>query len=347
MPQVPSRASLLSFGPHGGAHRVALRAGVSVLVPLLVLVLLDRTAWTPYAAFGAFTSLYGRHHQRSERAGMQVVAGAFLTLAVTLGVLVAQVPESRWLIVAVGTLLAATGTLTSDAFRWHPPGPVFLLFGFAVCGMAPATPRDIPVAFGIAAASATFAVVVGSIGALREPGAWERPVLPRPRFADAWRAPGARAHLVRYTVALLVSGGVATASGWQHPYWAMVAAVAVLSGPDRASRLTRSTHRVVGTLLGVGVAALILPAHLTGVWAVLVIAALQVLAELYVGRNYAFALLFITPLALIMGQLVLPSPVGTLLLDRLLETLLGALLAVVVLLLVPDSLRRPTDRHPV
>lgn len=317
-----------------------------MLVPLLLLVLVGRPEWTPYAAFGAFTSLYGRHHQRSERAGMQVVAGVFLTLSVTLGVTVAQVPESRWLIVVLGALLAAAGTLTSDAFRWHPPGPIFLLFGFAVCGMALAPPSDIPIAFGVAAASAAFAVLVGSIGALREPGAWERPVLPHPRFVDAWRTVGARAHLLRYTVALLLSGGIATASGWEHPYWAMVAAVAVLSGPDRASRLSRSTHRVVGTLLGVGVAAVILPLHPVGVWAVVLIAALQVLAELFVGRNYAFALLFITPLALLMGQLVHPTPVGQLLVDRLLETILGALVAVAVLLLVPDSLHRPLPDPP-
>jgi hypothetical protein len=278
---------------------------------------------------------------------MQVVAGAFLTVAVTLGVLVAQVPESRWLIVALGALLGAAGTLTSDAFRWHPPGPIFLLFGFAVCGMAPAsTPGDVPIACGVAAASAAFAVLIGSLGAFREPGAWEWPVLPHPRFVDAWQAVGARAHLVRYTIALLVAGGIATASGWQHPYWAMVAAVAVLSGPDRASRIRRSTHRVVGTILGVGVAALVLSLHLVHVWAVLLIAALQVLAELFVARNYAFALLFITPLALMMGQLVHPSPVGQLVLDRLLETVLGALVAVVVLLLVPDSLRRRPTNPP-
>ena len=78
----------MRWGPHGGAHRVALRAGVSVCVPLLVLVLAGRVGWAPYAAFGAFTSLYGRRHARAERAGMQVVAGAFLVLAVTAGALV-------------------------------------------------------------------------------------------------------------------------------------------------------------------------------------------------------------------------------------------------------------------
>lgn len=59
----PSLADqLLRFGPRANAHRVALRAGLSILVSLLVLWSMDRLEWSIYAAFGAFTSLYGRNH---------------------------------------------------------------------------------------------------------------------------------------------------------------------------------------------------------------------------------------------------------------------------------------------
>ncbi|HSU74622.1 MAG TPA: FUSC family protein [Terrabacter sp.] len=332
--------SMLAIGPHRGAHRVALRAGVSVLAPLLLLVLLGRVEWTAYAAFGAFTSLYGRNHSRAERAGMQAVAGGFLTLSVVLGVLVSLAPDSRWLVVPVGALLAAGGSLTSDAYGWHPPGPLFLVFGFAVCAMVPAGPGTVLIAAAVAASSAAFSLLVAHLGVLLEPRSWSPPVLPAPRFRDALAPHGAVAHLVRHVVALSVAGGVATALGWQHPYWAMVAAVVVLSGPDLLSRLARGIQRVVGTLLGLGVAAVILAWHPQGVVAVLAIVVLQVVTELFVGRNYAIALLFITPLALLMGQLVHPSPIEPLLRDRLLETVLGAVVGAVVLL-VPYRSRRP------
>jgi len=267
------------------------------------------------------------------------VAGGFLTLAVTLGVIVSLVPGSRWFVVVLGALLGAAGSLTSDAYRWHPPGPLFLVFAFAVCAMVPAVPATVPVAAGVAAASVLFSLLVSHVGALAQHDAWQRPELPAPRFRDAFEAPGARAHLARHVVALLVAGAIATGLGWQHPYWAMVAAVTVLSGPDLASRLTRGVHRVVGTVLGLAVAAPILAWAPQGVVAVLVIVVLQVLTELVVGRNYAVALLFITPLALMMGQLVHAAPPGPLLRDRLLETVLGALVGAVVLLLVPDRLQ--------
>lgn len=61
---------------------------------------------------------------------------------------------------------------------------------------------------------------------------------------------------------------------------------------------------------------------------VLVVVVLQVGTELVVGRNYALALLFITPMALLMGQLGSSQDAGRLLLDRGVETLIGGLVAI-------------------
>jgi hypothetical protein len=63
---------------------------------------------------------------------------------------------------------------------------------------------------------------------------------------------------------------------------------------------------------------------------VLVVAALQVVAELLVGRNYALALVAVTPLALLMVHLAVPTPTATLLTDRGVETLLGVVAGLVV-----------------
>ena len=50
---------------------------------------------------------------------------------------------------------------------------------------------------------------------------------------------------------------------------------------------------------------------------------MQAGAELFVGRNYAIAMVFITPLALLMVQLAAPTTVGVLLTDRVWETVVG------------------------
>ncbi len=56
----------------------ALRAGISVAVPLLAVFVAGRPEWSMYAAFGAFTSLYGRTRTGRARLVMQASAAAAL-----------------------------------------------------------------------------------------------------------------------------------------------------------------------------------------------------------------------------------------------------------------------------
>jgi hypothetical protein len=132
----------LAVRPGPWAHRVALRAGISVLVPLLVVLALGRPEWSAYTAFGAFTSLYGRNHVHLSRAVMQLSSGALLVLAVATGVLVGSLDSRAWVAVVTAAGIAALGSLVSSAQDWHPPGPLFLVFGFgAVASVRTCRPR--------------------------------------------------------------------------------------------------------------------------------------------------------------------------------------------------------------
>ena len=184
----PLRAAF-TFGPHAGAHRVAARAGISVFVPLIILVLIDRTAWAPYAAFGAFTSLYGRRSGYAERTGMQAMAGLFLTGAVALGTVIALLPGSAWWAVPGPAAVAITGQLVSTAFRWHPTGSIFLVFGITVCASIPGRAHLLPVSIAVSVLSAGFAMLVGRAGALREPAQRPRAIVPTADFAATLHDP--------------------------------------------------------------------------------------------------------------------------------------------------------------
>jgi hypothetical protein len=276
-----------------------------------------------------------RDHTRPERAGMQLQAGLILTACLVFGSAVALLPGERWWMVVVGSMVAAGSTLLADALRWHPPGPLFVVFGFAAGATVPGRPHLVAVAAAVGLASATFAVLVGSFRPWHGIAA---PRLPRPDVAGALARPGARAHLLRYLVAPLIAGSASTALGWGHPYWAMVAAVVPMAAPDAVGRVLRATQRMVGTAIGLAFAALLLSGHPHGVVAVLLVAVLQIGAELLIGRNYAAALIFVTPLALLMGQLARPLPEHLLLRDRATETALGVLVAILVTLATRDRL---------
>ncbi|WP_433282522.1 FUSC family protein [Micromonospora sp. CA-244673] len=316
---------LLHVRPAPGAHRVALRAGVSVLVPLLAVLAAGRPAWSVYAVFGAFTSLYGRNHVHLSRAAMQASAGAALTGTVVLGVLVGALPSRAWVAVAVAAAVAALGAVLAAAQDWHPPGPLFLVFAFGAVASAPHAVSDVPVAAALAGSSALFALLVGNVGSVlrRERS---RPA----RLAHVWTW-----QPVRYALAVVLAGGVATAVGIGHPYWAMVAAVAPLSAAGVTAQLVRAAHRILGTLLGLLTSAVLLAPALSPYATVLVVAVLQIVTELLVGRNYGLALLFITPMALLMGQLAVARPAGQLLYDRGVETVIGGIVGGAIVLCEP------------
>ncbi|CRZ18585.1 FUSC family protein [Mycolicibacterium neworleansense] len=152
---------------------------------------------------------------------------------------------------------------------------------------------------------------------------------------------------VRVAIAVAISGVVAVlisqALTMTHAYWAMAAAVLMLhQGFDWQRTLARSVERTLGTLLGLGVAGVILALHPQGLWLVLVIGALQFVIEMYVIRNYTLAVVFITPAALTIasgGQPV--EDLGELLLTRGSDTLIGCAVALAVYW-ATQRLRHPT-----
>lgn len=134
----------------------------------------------------------------------------------------------------------------------------------------------------------------------------------------------------RAVVGVAVAGSIATAAGIGHPYWAMVSAVVPLVARQFDGQLVRAVHRVVGTGLGLLLAGLLLWLDLPTAVLVLVVIALQAAAELLVGRNYAIALIAVTPLALLMLALVRPIPTEVLLRDRAVETMIGVAIGLLI-----------------
>lgn len=263
-----------------------------------------------------------------------------MTGIVTAGVLVGTSAQRAWLAVPLAALLAAGAAVLSDRQHWHPPGALFPVFAFTACASIPSDLGDVPVALLVAGATAAFALVVGNAGAwlrrrrlrrhageetVGEPDdayAAERP--PRVPVTGLWR------HVAPSAVAVLLAGGLATGVGIGHPYWAMVSAVVPLVAADPLRQVVRGLHRIAGTAAGLALSGVLLAADL-GPWGVVVaVVLLQVAAELLVGRNYAVALVVVTPLALMMVHLVSPAPTSELLLDRGVETLLGVVVGIVV-----------------
>ncbi|MDN4160522.1 FUSC family protein [Nocardioides abyssi] len=294
-------------------------------MPLLVLLAADRVEWSIYAAFGAFTSLYGRERVGPLRVRLQTEVGVLLTGVVAAGVLVGSSSHRAWLAVPLAALLTAGAALLSDRQRWHPPGALFPVFAFTACASIPSDPADALVAALVAGATAAYALLVGNAGAwLRRQWGYAAVRPPADRTTGLWR------HVGPSALAVLLAGSLATGLGIGHPYWAMVSAVVPLVAADPLRQVVRGVHRVLGTAAGLALSGMLLALDLAPLGTVLVVVALQVAAELLIGRNYAVALVAVTPLALLMIHLVSPVPTSTLLLDRGVETVIGVVVGLVV-----------------
>ena len=351
MPSAPAQIQsaaqrMVSLAPGRVDHIPAFRIAIGLAIPMAVLLLTDRVDWAMYVGFGAFTGIYSKYEPTRLRFRRQSLAGAMLTICVTLGAALAQLGESMsplaesWLALLVGAVIAGFSATFVLARGLTPGGAIFPLFAVAAVAAAPPA-APVWVAFLIAGSCASLCVGLGLLGhwaGERHPGAEARPA------RETWTRAQLGAEFSRFALAAAIAGVLGLASGLPFPYWAQIAAIAPLAAPGRALQIERGLHRVIGTTLGVVTTAFLLsfPAE---PWQLVVwVVVLQFIAELYVMRNYAFALLFITPLALLMVQLAHPQPVGPTLEARVVETAIGVVVGTAMVVTAALWDRRSTRR---
>ncbi|MGW0676118.1 FUSC family protein [Streptomyces sp. NPDC002767] len=143
----------------------------------------------------------------------------------------------------------------------------------------------------------------------------------RPGGPDRLTALGVPA--LRMALGTGVAGGVAAVLNLEHGYWAAISAAAVLHSVNLRTTAQRAVQRTLGTAVGLLLALGVLAAHPGPVELAMVIVALEFLLEYVAARNYALAVVFLTPIALLLSDLAAPSPAGELVLDRVLGSAVG------------------------
>lgn len=337
--------STFALGPADNDHLSAIRVGISIVVPSLVLLWIGRPDLTIYAVFGAFTAMFGRSESHQLRLRHQLQAAAVLVTGASVGMFLSGNHVQAWGIVATEAILAGLGSVIADAADLKPAGPFFGIFALGACASVPMT---VPLwtAASIGAGSAAFAILVGFAGWFRgrqwQPGA-VRAVPPLARS----RVPAIGAQALRYMIAVGCAGSVGTITGMGHAYWAMAAAAVPLSAPDLPGRVRRGIHRILGTTVGIGVTALLMLLQPETTALAILVMVLAFPTELLMARHYGLALVFFTPLILIMTLLANPSDPFTLIRDRGVETIVGAVVGIVVVIArrAPHQTTQPENRR--
>ncbi|MGF2948980.1 FUSC family protein [Microbacterium alcoholitolerans] len=319
--------SLFAFAPSRGPRwQIGLQAALGIGVPIAVMTLLGQPVLGYIAASGAFTVLYATSSPVVDRARILPLIALGLIICAALGVAVAHSP----VLLNVGiVIISIVSAGLAFGYRLGPPGPLFfiLVFGLSAAVMAssPVTPLVYVAAITV---GCLFAYLV-SVAPL---------LLPRVRAHRAKRLhalfPGPTwdvdARMLVLRVAIVAVAGVLLGLLLDpgRAYWIVGAAVAVVGVvAARRAAIQRAQHRLLGTIAGAGVYALLALLHPIGLWLALLLAALQFSIELVVVRHYALALTLITPLVLLLTGAATGS-VGdmSVAVERIVDTLAGAAL---------------------
>ncbi|MDQ1163438.1 hypothetical protein QE422_003806 [Chryseobacterium sp. SORGH_AS 447] len=115
---------------------------------------------------------------------------------------------------------------------------------------------------------------------------------------------------------------------FKNTYWISIATVAIIQGRNFEHVRQRNMHRILGTFIGIGLVWLILLFNPEKITMIIIITVLQFIIELLVVRNYGLAVVFITPLTILLAETAsdVHHNVEHLMQARLLDTIIGSLL---------------------
>lgn len=298
------------------------RVAAGLLVPGLALLAAGRQDLIIFVAFGSFTGMYGRAETRALRFRHQAEAGAVLLSGVAVGVLLSACHARPWL-VAAETAFSFACALVTIRLDLSPRGPFFGIFALGAIALVPAGRIAPPAGISLCAAAIAGCVLIGLAGPDRVPAAG-------PARAECARR-CLLIHAARYAAAVSAAGGAGLLLGVDHANWAMASAAVPLAAagahgrlhPGLHSVLDRSLHRVVGTLAGLVVTAVLLLPEPGPTPLALAVIALLFPTEVFMSRHYGLALGFFTPLILVMTELAAPAAPLTLLTARVTDTIVG------------------------
>ena len=312
-----------------GLH-VALRAAFCLAVPLVALHATDHLPWALFAGFGGLAAVYGRYDTYARRVQMQLVAGATLVGAMLVGTLVSYLQAPVLVRVLALAVVGVLVSALSFGFQWTPPGAVFAVFAAGACASVPATPSSFLAVLGVGGGTVLLSVAVVLVLSLRRarPRTVLVPAMRWHRSTSSWSG------ALVMGVAVVAGGAAVDVLLDGHWYWACIAAISAVTGPNTHARVARGVQRFLGTVLGVVLTAGLLSLDPSAEVLLVVAVLCQALTELTILRNYAIGMTPITVFALVMVHLASPEHAENILGDRIMETFVGIVAGLAVALTV-------------
>ncbi|KAA0913541.1 FUSC family protein [Psychrobacter sp. ANT_WB68] len=297
-------AIAISFPVFVGAYFDALSSGIKASLGAMVILNVPLVGKLPYRL-------------------VTVMAWGFaMSLCFALGLIGQQIPLLK---LPIFTLMAFGIVIFGRYYRQPPPAGLFVMMAGAIALFIPVPLEDIMPATGLVMLGSGFALIMALLYSLFLLAT--RPSTPTPTY---------RYEPDTITESVIVAGFVSLALliavtlQLSNPYWAAVSCFLIIQGIHLRTMWIKQIHRLLGTLLGVGLAGWMLSWGLP-IWGVaLAILGMMLCIETLVDRHYGLAVIFITPLTIFIAEYGSGLPFSEqgyqeIILARLFDTIIGCL----------------------
>ncbi|GGY63275.1 FUSC family protein [Cellvibrio zantedeschiae] len=273
---------------------VALVATIGMTIPALLGVYFEQMANAILACVGTMVILYIPRTSIPHRMVTLAVCSFGIVACFTLGL------GAGFNISIAAIMLVATTMLVDFICRYYAipaPGNFFFVFLAALGCTLPFNLELIPARVGLVALGCMLSCLIAFFYSLCVN-------LPAPNPVAATEKNIARLFLQSAVIGFFVGGSYLLAEiiGLQKPYWVPISCAAIMQGANFTLVWQRNIHRVAGTVLGMGLAWCIFSQSLQGWSFALAIILLFFIVELLVVHHYGLAVIFITPLTLLLAE---------------------------------------------
>lgn len=294
-------------------------------LPLLIGAGFEHLDYGLVSSLGGLLFLYLPNTPLSHRMVALMACAFGMSACYALGLLSHFLPL---LLVPVLTFIAVVLTMVCRFYALGPPGSLFFMMAAAIGAYSPIELEALPLCVGLLTMGCLLAALIAffySLYILRLEDAPPLKPLPPASFDIVVFDSIVIGLFVGLSLAL------AQAAQLERAYWVPVSCLAVIQGVSLRAVWTRQVHRIAGTAIGLLLAWALLALPL-GPWGIcLLMIALTFAIEVLVVRHYGLAVIFITPLTILLAEAARlgKGSADALLRARLLDTVLGSMVGLV------------------
>lgn len=326
--QALMRAELLHLTTINASDRLwqmPFAAALASGLPLLIGAYFDRMDYGLISSLGGLVFLYLPNTPMSHRM-VSLMACAFgMVACYALGVMSHFFPPMMmWVLMFIAILV----TMVCRFYRLGQPGSLFFVMTASIGAYSPGDVLQVPLKVGLLTMGCLLACLIAffySVYILRLQA--PKPVAP---------LPPARFDFVVFDSVVIgvfvgISLALAQALELERAYWVPVSCLAVMQGASLRAVWNKQLQRIIGTGIGLLVSwgVLMLPLDKWSISVMMMLLAFVI--EIVVVRHYGFAIIFITPLTLLLAEAATlgHSSPALLIQARFFDTILGCVVGLV------------------